>query len=102
MNLTLQPGTIKGNLEYAYYGYDAYDKRTDLASFNTKEDYLADLKKKKWSLLPLIHLSWLARIFTIRRLLHKFDVEIEALSQLGDGFTRIHSSLINLSRIRLS
>ena len=87
MNLTLQPeGTIKGDLEYAYYGYDAYDKRTDLASFNSKEDYLADLKKKM-KLVTINSFELTGEDIYDPKVVHKFDVEIEALNQLGDGFT---------------
>ena len=76
MNLTLQPeGTIKGNLEYAYYGYDAYDKRTDLASFNTKEDYLADLKKKM-KLVTINSFELIGEDIYDPKVVHKFDVEI--------------------------
>lgn len=87
MNLTLQPeGTIKGDLEYAYHGYDAYDKRTDLASFNSKEDYLADLKKKM-KLVTINSFELTGEDIYAPKVVHKFDVEIEALNQLGDGFT---------------
>ncbi|MBL7833558.1 MAG: DUF3857 domain-containing protein [Cyclobacteriaceae bacterium] len=87
MNLTLQPeGTIKGDLEYAYYGYDAYDKRTDLASFNSKEDYLADLKKKM-KLVTINSFELTGEDIYDPKVVHNFDVEIEALNQLGDGFT---------------
>jgi hypothetical protein len=87
MNLTLKPnGSLIGTLEYAYYGYDAYDKRTDLASFNNQEEYLADLKKKmKLVTVNSFELSGLD-IYE-PKVVHKFEVEIEAIDQLGDGFT---------------
>lgn len=86
MNLTLKPdGRLAGTVEYAYYGYNAYDKRTDLASFNNQEDYLADLKKQMK--LVNIHAFELSGTDIYDpKVVHKFDVEIEALDQLGDGF----------------
>lgn len=87
MNLTLQPeGSMKGTLEYSYFGYDAYDKRTDLASFNSKEDYLADLKKKM-RLVTVNSFDLIGENIYDPKVVHKFDVEIESLGQLGDGFT---------------
>lgn len=87
MNLTLLPeGSIKGTVEYSYHGYDAYDKRTDLASFNSKEDYLADLKKDM-RFVTINSFELTGEDIYEPKLTHKFDVEIEALDQLGDGFT---------------
>lgn len=86
MNLTLKPnGSLTGTLEYAYYGYDAYDKRTDLASFNNEEEYLAELKKKM-KLVTINSFEMTGLDIYDPKVVHKFDVEIEALDQLGDGF----------------
>lgn len=86
MNLTLTPnGSLTGTLEYAYYGYDAYDKRTDFASFNNQEEYLADLKKKM-KLVTVNSFELTGLDIYDSKVVHKFDVEIEALDQLGDGF----------------
>jgi transglutaminase-like putative cysteine protease len=86
MNLTLKPdGRLTGTLEYAYYGYDAYNKRTDLASFSNQEDYLADLKKKM-KLVTVNSFEITGLDIYEPKVVHKFDVEIEALDQLGDGF----------------
>lgn len=87
MNLTLQPqGSLTGTLEYGYYGYEAYEKRTDLASFNNKEEYLADLKKEM-DLVTVNSFEITGENINDPKIVHKFDVEIEALDQLGDGFT---------------
>lgn len=87
MNLTLKPeGNLTGTVEYAYYGYDAYDKRTDLASFNNQEEYLADLKKQM-KLITVNSFELTGTDIYDPKVVHKFDVEIEALGQLGDGFT---------------
>jgi hypothetical protein len=86
MNLTLTPaGSLTGTLEYAYYGYNAYNKRTDLASFNNQEEYLADLKKKM-NLVTVNSFELTGLDIYDPKVVHKFDVEIEALDQLGDGF----------------
>lgn len=86
MNLTLEAnGSLTGTVEYAYYGYDAYDKRTDLASFNNEEEYLADLKKKM-RLITVNSFELTGLDIYDPKVVHKFDVEIEALDQLGDGF----------------
>ena len=87
MNLTLTPeGSVTGTMENDYYGYDAYDKRTDLASFNNQEDYLADLKKQM-SIVTVNSFELTGTDIYDPKVIHKFDVEIEALGQLGDGFT---------------
>lgn len=86
MNLTLKPdGNLTGTLEYAYYGYDAYDKRTDLAAFNNQEEYLADLKKKM-NLVTINSFELTGTNIYDPKVVHKFDVAIEMLDQLGDGF----------------
>ena len=87
MNLTLKTdGSLTGTLAYAYYGYVAYDKRTDLASFNNEEEYLTELKKKM-KLVTINSFEMTGLDIYDPKVVHKFDVEIEALDQLGDGFT---------------
>ena len=87
MNLALKPdGILTGTVEFAYFGYDAYDKRTDFASFNNEEDYLADLKKKM-KLVTVNSFELTGLDIYDPRVTHKFDVEIEGLDQLSDGFT---------------
>lgn len=87
MNLTLKAdGSLTGTLEYAYYGYDAYGKRTDLASFNNQQEYLTELKKKM-ELVTVNSFELTGMNIYDPKVVHKFDVEIEALDQLGDGFT---------------
>lgn len=86
MNLTLKPdGSLTGTLEYAYYGYDAHEKRSDLASFNNQEEYLADLKRKM-KLVTVNSFEMTGLDIYDPKVVHKFDVEIEVLDQLGDGF----------------
>lgn len=86
MNLTLTAtGSLTGTLEYSYYGYDAYEKRTDLASFNNQEEYLAELKKEM-KLVTVNSFEMSGLDIYDPKVVHKFDVEIEALDQLGDGF----------------
>ena len=87
MNLTLKPdGSLTGTVEQAYYGYDAYDKRGNFASFNNQEEYLADLKKKM-KLITVNSFELTGLDIYDAKVVHKFGVEIEALDQLGDGFT---------------
>ncbi len=86
MNLTLKPdGKLTGTVEYAYYGYTAYEKRTDLASFNNQEEYLTDLKKKM-KLVTVNSFEMAGTDIYDPKVVHKFDVEIEVLDQVGDGF----------------
>lgn len=86
MNLTLQSnGSLKGTVENSYYGYTAYEKRTDLASFNNEEEYLADLKKNM-KLVTVNSFQLTGKDIYEPKLTHTFDLEIEALDQLGDGF----------------
>jgi transglutaminase-like putative cysteine protease len=86
MNLTLLPnGTLKGSIECAYYGYYAFEKRTDFASFNTQEEYLTDLKKNM-KLVTVNSFELTGLDIYEPKVVHKFDVEIEVFDQLGDGF----------------
>jgi Domain of Unknown Function with PDB structure (DUF3857)/Transglutaminase-like superfamily len=87
INLTLDAtGSLKGTLEYAYYGYEAYEKRGEQASYNNDEEYLAELKKKM-KLVTVNSFEMSGLDIYDPKVVHKFDVEIEALDQLGDGFT---------------
>lgn len=86
INLTLETnGTLKGTVEKSYYGYEAYDKRVKLASFNNEEEYLADLKKDM-KLVTLNSFEVAGKNIYDPKVTHKFDLEIEALDQLEDGF----------------
>lgn len=87
INLTLDAtGGLKGTLEYAYYGYEAYEKRGEQASYNNDEEYLAELKKKM-KLVTINKFEMTGLGIYDPKVVHKFDVEIEALDKLGDGFT---------------
>jgi Domain of Unknown Function with PDB structure (DUF3857) len=87
INLTLdENGSLKGTLEYAYYGYEAYDKRGEQASYNNDEEYLAELKKKM-KLVTVNSFQMTGLDIYDPKVVHKFDVEIEALDELADGFT---------------
>lgn len=87
INLTLdENGGLKGTLEYAYYGYEAYDKRGEQASYNNDEEYLAELKKNM-KLVTVNSFQMTGLDIYDPKVVHKFDVEIEALDKLGDGFT---------------
>lgn len=86
MNLTLgQDGTLKGTVENSYYGYTAYDKRSDFASFNNQDEYLADLKKDM-KLVTINSFELTGEDIYEPKVTHKFDLEIDALDQLSDGF----------------
>lgn len=86
MNLTLQPsGSLTGTLENAYYGYEAYEKRSDYAAFNNEEEYLADLKKDM-KLVTVNSFELAGADIYEPKFVHTFNVEIEMLDQLGDGF----------------
>lgn len=87
INLTLDAtGSLKGTLENAYYGYEAYEKRGEQASYNNDEEYLAELKKKM-KLVTVNSFEMSGLDIYDPKVVHKFDVEIEVLDQLGDGFT---------------
>lgn len=46
-NLKLnEDGIIRGTLQNAYYGYEALDKRKEIASFTSEKEYLQNLKDK--------------------------------------------------------
>jgi hypothetical protein len=46
-NLTLEPtGKLVGTVENTYYGYAAYERRGQILSFATQEDYVEALRKK--------------------------------------------------------
>lgn len=86
MDLALQPnGSLKGKLEHAYYGYDAYDKRTDFAAFTSAEEYRNHLEKTM-KLVTVNSLEVTGTHADEPKMIHKLDVEIEALEQLGEGF----------------
>jgi hypothetical protein len=87
INLTLDAtGGLKGTLEYAYYGYEAYEKRGEQASYNDEDEYLAELKKKM-RLVTINSFEMSGLDIYDPKVIQKFDVEIEALDKLGDGFT---------------
>lgn len=86
MNLSLQAdGNLTGTVENAYYGYEAYDKRTEFNSFNSREEYLADLKKDM-RFVTVNSFELTGEDIYEPKFVHTFDVEIEMLDQLGDGF----------------
>lgn len=86
MNLKLNSdGSLNGKVENAYYGYEAHSKRTDFGSFNNEEEYLTDLKKDmKFVNINSFELS--GQDIYEPKFVHTFDVEIETLDQLKDGF----------------
>ena len=47
VDLVLEPtGKFKGTIQHHYFGYRAFDKRKQMVSFTSQEEYLEDLKKK--------------------------------------------------------
>jgi hypothetical protein len=76
-NLKLnEDGIIRGTLQHAYYGYEALDKRKEIASFSTEKEYFQNVKDKARG-YQLLSMEISNTDDFSKELIENFEVELE-------------------------
>lgn len=76
-NLKLgEDGIIKGTLQNAYYGYEALDKRKEIASFTSEKEYFQNLKDKATG-YQILNSEIVNGDDSSKELIENFEVEME-------------------------
>lgn len=82
LNLTMQStGIFTGTLERTYYGYRAIQKRKDILSFSSTEDYINSLEKELKN-TNIISSSFKGTDVIEGNLVEKFEIEMEVFDGL--------------------
>jgi hypothetical protein len=78
----LETGIFTGTFQRHHYGYYAVEKRKQMSSFNTLDEYLEDLRKDL-SHITITNYEVIGKDDLDGSLTEKFSVEIEGFSDLG-------------------
>lgn len=82
LNLTMQPsGVFTGTLERMYYGYRAIQKRKNIVSFNSTDDYVKDLEKELKN-TNILSSSFKGTDVLEGNVTEKFEIEMEVFDGL--------------------
>ncbi len=75
-------GVITGTLQKAYYGYEAIDRRKEIASFNTETEYFQSLKDKAIG-HQLLKLEIVNGDDSSKELIENFEIEMDGDVDVG-------------------
>lgn len=81
--LTLnEEGVIKGSLQNAYYGYEALDKRKEIAAFTNEKQYLQQVKDKA-TRYQILGSEIVNGEHSSKELIENFEIELEGEANAG-------------------
>lgn len=85
LNLTVQPtGKITGKIENSYFGYAGYNKRKEILSFSSQEEYIQDLNKEL-NTLTILEYEITGIEDYQNTIQEKFEVEIEGFDDMNSN-----------------